>query len=189
MTRFLSEDGLRYFYNQIKSKFAAASHNHSAGNITSGTLPIVRGGTGADNVAEAVKTLLGSASIGSSTKPLYYDGEALKACADSIGGGGIVDALLEENGYAKFANGLILQWGYESVASNTSHPVDISFNVAFPNSVWFLLTTIKCKKTGGTTFFYCLPSDVENTSAKLYFSGYGSGNNNTAGYYWVALGI
>lgn len=58
MTRFLSEDGLRYFYNQIKSKFAPASHNHSAGNITSGTLPIVRGGTG-QTTAAGVRNALG----------------------------------------------------------------------------------------------------------------------------------
>lgn len=146
MAKFLSEDGLRYFYNQIKSKFAPASHNHSAGNITSGTLPIARGGTGqttaagvrnalglgnttgavpvanggtgANTVAAAVKALLGSSAIGSSTKPLYYDGAALKACADSIGGGGIVAQLLEQNGYVKFANGLILQWGYNNTNNN-----------------------------------------------------------------------
>ena len=143
MAKFLSEDGLRYFYNQIKSKFAPANHNHSAGNITSGTLPIARGGTGqttaagvrnalglgnttgalpvanggtgATNVAAAVKAFLGSSPIGSSTKPLYYDGAALKACADSIGGGGIVAQLLEQNGYVKFANGLILQWGMATI--------------------------------------------------------------------------
>lgn len=151
MTKFLSSDGLRYFYNQIKSKFAAASHNHSAGDITSGTLPIERGGTGLTatpsiltnlgsttaanvlqasprpgvtgtlpianggtgqtTVAAAVKALLGTSALGSSTKPIYYDGAALKACADSIGGGGIIAQLLAENGYIKFANGLILQWG------------------------------------------------------------------------------
>lgn len=57
MAKFLSEEGLRYFYNQIKSKFAAASHNHSAGNITSGTLPIARGGTGATTLTDAQTNL------------------------------------------------------------------------------------------------------------------------------------
>lgn len=130
---------------------AASSHNHSAANITSGTLPLTRGGTGltaapsmltnlgstaaasplqasprpgvtgtlplgnggtgATTAAAALKALIGSTAIGSSTKPMYYDGSALKACADSIGGGGIIAALLEQNGYVKFANGLILQWG------------------------------------------------------------------------------
>ena len=157
MAKYLSEEGLRYFYNQLKSKFAAASHNHSASNITSGTLPITRGGTGqttaagvrnalglgnttgavpvanggtgANTVAAAVKALLGSSSIGSSTKPLYYDGAALKACADSIGGGGIVAQLLEQNGYVKFANGLILQWGYCLTGSVFTYPLKFASKV------------------------------------------------------------
>ena len=74
-------------------------------------LPVEGGGTGANTVAAAVQALLGSSAVGSSTKSIYYDGKTLKACADSIGGGGIVAALLEQNGYVKFANGLILQWG------------------------------------------------------------------------------
>lgn len=39
-------------------------------------------------------------------------------------GGGIVDELLEENGYVKFANGLILQWG-------TNQPSPITFPISF----------------------------------------------------------
>lgn len=77
-----------------------------------GILPVDKGGTGANTVAAAVQALLGSSAVGSSTQSIYYDGKTLKACADSIGGGGIVAALLEQNGYVKFANGLILQWGY-----------------------------------------------------------------------------
>ncbi len=37
--------------------FAASSHNHSAGNITSGTLAVARGGTGVTTIAE-IKTAL-----------------------------------------------------------------------------------------------------------------------------------
>lgn len=36
---------------------AASSHNHSASNITSGTLPIARGGTGASNAYAALQAL------------------------------------------------------------------------------------------------------------------------------------
>ena len=156
MAKFLNAEGLKYFYNQIKSKFAAASHNHSTGNITSGTLPIVRGGTGQTTAAgvrntlglgnttgavpianggtgqttaaNAVKALLGTSAIGSTTKPLYYDGAALKACADSIGGGGIVAQNLAENGYVKFANGLILQWGIDHGRANGKQ---INYPIAF----------------------------------------------------------
>lgn len=37
--------------------YAAASHNHSASNITSGTLSIARGGTGATNASSALNNL------------------------------------------------------------------------------------------------------------------------------------
>ena len=36
---------------------AAASHNHSAPHITSGTIPIARGGTGATNASSALSNL------------------------------------------------------------------------------------------------------------------------------------
>lgn len=37
--------------------YAAASHNHSASNITSGTIPIARGGTGATSASSALSNL------------------------------------------------------------------------------------------------------------------------------------
>lgn len=45
---------------------AAASHNHSASNITSGTLAIARGGTGAGSAA-AARTNLGVMQMASGT--------------------------------------------------------------------------------------------------------------------------
>lgn len=92
-----------------------------------GTLPIANGGTGATTTANAVKALLGTTAIGSSTKPMYYDGATLKACADSIGGGGIVAQSLGENGYVKFANGLILQWGYKASLADEKTYFPITF--------------------------------------------------------------
>lgn len=61
MGKYLDATGLTYFYNQIKSKFAAASHNHSAANITSGTLAVARGGTGV-TANPSMLTNLGSTS-------------------------------------------------------------------------------------------------------------------------------
>lgn len=111
---------------------ANARANLGLGNVAvENILPITKGGTGATNVAAAVKALLGSSAIGSSTKPLYYDGAALKACADSIGGGGIVAQLLEQNGYVKFANGLILQWGYATIKS-----AKITFPISYTNKLF-----------------------------------------------------
>ena len=45
-----------YIQNQLNAK-ADSSHNHSASNITSGTLPIERGGTGATTAAGVLENL------------------------------------------------------------------------------------------------------------------------------------
>ena len=50
--------GLGTAATSASGDFAASSHNHSAGNITSGTLAVGRGGTGVTTVA-AIKTTLG----------------------------------------------------------------------------------------------------------------------------------
>lgn len=42
---------------QPKGSYAPSSHSHSASNITSGTLPVSRGGTGANNTMDAAYTL------------------------------------------------------------------------------------------------------------------------------------
>ena len=44
--------------NHSHSGYAASSHNHSAGNITSGTLPVARGGTG-QTTAAGIRNSLG----------------------------------------------------------------------------------------------------------------------------------
>lgn len=116
---------------------ANARANLGLGNVAvENILPITKGGTGATNVAAAIKAILGTSAIGSSTKPLYYDGAALKACADSIDGGGIVAQLLEQNGYVKFANGLILQWGYTD-----STDAYVTLPIAFTKSNYVIVAT------------------------------------------------
>lgn len=45
--------------NHTHSGYAASSHNHSAANITSGTLPVARGGTGVTSL-DALRSALGS---------------------------------------------------------------------------------------------------------------------------------
>lgn len=42
----------------------------------------------------------------------------------------IVAALLEQNGYVKFSNGLILQWGTWKAGDSAWHPFPISFSKA-----------------------------------------------------------
>lgn len=51
---------------------AASSHNHSASNITSGTLPLTRGGTGATSASGAVGSLTYGATTTGSLSNSYY---------------------------------------------------------------------------------------------------------------------
>ena len=146
-----------------------------------GTLPVANGGTGANTVAAAVKALLGSSAIGSSTKPLYYDGAALKACADSIGGGGIVAQLLEQNGYVKFANGLILQWGNSDVTNQDT-------TVTFPIVFGVLYSVVGVPKSssvlsGSNSNFGVKRQNNKSFIANMYDSG-----NGYAGFNWCAFG-
>lgn len=57
----LNLTGLSYLWVKLKSAFAALTHQHSAADVTSGTLPIARGGTDA-TTASAALTNLGAAS-------------------------------------------------------------------------------------------------------------------------------
>ena len=56
--------------------------------------------------------------------------------------GGIVAASLTENGYAKFANGLILQWGNAKGKENEKHNYT-TFPIAFPSTCFVVLLTSK----------------------------------------------
>ena len=140
-------------------------------------LPVEGGGTGANTVAAAVQALLGSAAVGSSTKSIYYDGETLKACADSIGGGGIVAALLEQNGYVKFANGLILQWGV------TDERTTVTFPIAFRQSCY----TVNCNGSAFGTSGSATSAGISIKSLTL--DSFVISTWETAPYRWFALGV
>ena len=81
------------------------------------------------------------------------------------------------------------QWGYVDDASNYSHTIELSFTIAFAAKPYIIDTIIAVKNASSSNFFYALPVSVTNTTAKLYYSGYGSGSNNTRGYYWIAIGV
>lgn len=63
----LSGTGLRTLSDEIRTDMATKSHNHDASNITSGTLPIARGGTGATTADAVRKNVLSALSEYSST--------------------------------------------------------------------------------------------------------------------------
>lgn len=153
------------------------------GGATYKVLPVEGGGTGANTAAAAVKALLGSSAIGSSTKSIYYDGATLKACADSIGGGGIVAALLGQNGYAKFANGLILQWG---VYTDGKRNVTITLPIATSVTYAVLAVARTANSTGCTGSQNC--QYVSNVTNKTFQAGSYDTGNGYAGFWWLSIG-
>ena len=153
------------------------------GGATYKVLPVEGGGTGANNVAAAVKTLFGSSAVGSSTKSIYYDGATLKACADSIGGGGIVAALLGQNGYVKFANGLILQWG---VYTDGKRNVTITLPIATSVTYAVLAVARTANSTGCTGSQNC--QYVSNVTDKTFQAGSYDAGNGYAGFWWLSIG-
>ena len=55
--KVLTGPGLSYLWGKLKAVFSAIGHKHSAADITGGTLPVARGGTGAATAAEALAAL------------------------------------------------------------------------------------------------------------------------------------
>lgn len=91
----------------------------------------------------------------------------------------IVAALLEQNGYVKFNNGLILQWGY--YPGNQKHT--ITFPLVFNTIFAVMHSTIN----SGTIIMNIDPNSVTNTQFKIYDAV--RSNQYDCPVYWVAIGI
>lgn len=84
------------------------------------------------------------------------------------------------NGYKKFADGLIIQWGYSGSATDGG---TISFPVTFPNVCYSLLTSI----AGGGSF---VSGSVGTTLSQftIILRASTTGSAGTAPLYWAAVG-
>lgn len=93
----------------------------------------------------------------------------------------IVAALLEQNGYVKFSNGLILQWGYVMKSST-----DVAFPCSFLSQVFSVQLCVKVHDSS-TNFVNCRNSTLNGFTV-------GITNPHTSydamdGFYWIAIGI
>lgn len=115
--------------------------------------------------------------------PVFSSGNIDYVLKDEIAntwtGGGIVAASLNTNGYVKFANGLILQWG--AIASTTRETV-VTFPIAF-NTVYSIVATVYANGVLGRDQQCATIYSVTTTSVKL-----GLYDNDQQGWYWVAIG-
>lgn len=87
----------------------------------------------------------------------------------------IVAALLEQNGYVKFSNGLILQWGY-------SKSCTVKFPIRFPSQVFF------CGIVLDTSYGYEFGPD-QLSPKDLNISGFTKYRDDFPKCWWIAVGM
>lgn len=96
----------------------------------------------------------------------------------NISGGGIVAANLNQNGYVKFANGLILQWGYKSMyQSKTTITLPMTMKNAFSAQA-----TLGGNDTRNDN--HAIVSITNNTISIAHSAQL----NNNFGMYWMVFG-
>lgn len=101
------------------------------------------------------------------------------ALAGAVNNGGIVAQSLGQNGFVKFANGLILQWGYKS---GTGMDTTIIYPIAF-GTTYTVIAVPHANTLNGYMSNPCVNS-VTNISFKATMQ-----EHYQQGWYWLAYGI
>ena len=103
--------------------------------------------------------------------------------ANATTGGGIVAALLEQNGYVKFANGLILQWGVYTTGTR-----NVTITLPIATSVTYVVIAVARTENN----YGCSGSQncqyVSHVTNKTFQAGSYDKGNGYAGFWWVAIG-
>lgn len=97
--------------------------------------------------------------------------------------GGIVAALLEQNGYVKYANSLILQWGvYTAAERNVTIILPIATSVTYA-----VLSVARTENNYGCTGSQCCQY-VSNVTNKTFQAGSYDNGSGYAGFWWMSIG-
>lgn len=95
--------------------------------------------------------------------------------------GGIVGSSLSQNGWAKFSNGLILQWGVGN-GTDGSNPPWYNFPIAFPSECYQVVTNRKDNGWGAKDGNSAGACDWNKTQVRIY------SNDGTVPVNYVAIG-
>lgn len=156
------------------------------GHVTAGENPILavaEGGTGADNATSALSNLgiLGAivnASVSGRTITFTKKDNTKITIDTQDTNNGIVAALLEQNGYVKFSNGLILQWGYHKQGSSKT--------ITYPLAMTTTLSIALAAVNNGSSMLSIKELSVDGEKFSLW---YHNENQYNFAARWIALGI
>jgi len=101
------------------------------------------------------------------------------------------DCLISANGYVKFPNGLILQWGKSTVnVSEAGWVLDVSvtFPVQFPNEVFHISIFRDNFNTADLYVHDRRVHDITTSSFQYDFDASGVGTSGSVNWYWLAIG-
>lgn len=94
--------------------------------------------------------------------------------------GDIVKALMQPNGYIKYSNGLIIQWGKITNTYTREDFISVTFPIAFKSTVYYLAGKMEYKED--VRFEYGRPKSISKTGCEIFYRSYGT-------MYWLSIGI
>lgn len=153
-----------------------------------GTLPIAKGGTGATSAISALSNLgildaIVNASVSGKTITFTKKDNTKFSIDTQDTNNGIVASLLEQNGYVKFSNGLILQWGvYTTGTRNVTITLPIATSVTYV-AIAVARTENNYGCSGSQNCQY-----VSNVTNKTFQAGSYDSGNGYAGFWWLSIG-
>ena len=129
--------------------------------------------------SNCVRRLSTSAATGNTVTPVYVDSSGqIQTCTREIpeGGGLTATVSLSENGYIKFSNSFLMNWGHTK-----SFDVTVTFSIAYTTSYIGLATSIRntsANAAEGCAAFY----QKDLTQARVTAGG------SPFSSYWLAIG-
>ena len=91
-----------------------------------------------------------SGTLGTGNMDINGLKSSLQSWVEGLGGGGVSDVSFGTNGYLKFQNGLMIEWGTIPAVSNDTHDYAVTFHKAFPNACFCLAGCVVDTTNRGT---------------------------------------
>lgn len=124
-----------------------------------------------------------SATVGSGTQPVWLNAGTLTACT----GAGVITASSDLSSdvihyFVKFSNGLILQWGYAETYS-------VIFPTPFTKATYAVMITDSSGEKDYTYQSYRWPKNTIRSTTLMNVVSATTGTNGGDGFFWFAIGV